>query len=142
MTPTVFNQGRGRVPTRSVDPESAWIRRVSVRTLAGGVFLAIVAFFGHKGEFALGLLMGSFLAVLNLHCLKILTGKVLRAGERDGRRLFWIGNAVRWLFLALSYWFFLRVSPFCLAGGMAGYLWFLAVLAWAGFRSAAAESKL
>ncbi len=110
-------------------------------TLAGGVFFAVVAFFGHKGEFSLGLFLGSSLAILNLYGLKILTGRVLRGGEREGRKLFWIGNAVRWFFLALAYWFFLLVSPFCLAGAMASYLWFLAVLTWAGFRSPSAESK-
>ncbi len=104
--------------------------------LAGGILAAIFGFV----YFGVGILAGSFLAILSLYSLKILTTKVIQAGPKN-LGLFYGLNLVRWFLFALFGYLLLKVSLFCLLGAAAGYAWFLGVLAWLGIQSAGPEQK-
>ena len=114
---------------------------VPAAAFLGGFFLSMVAAFTHRKDLAVGLGWGSLLNVFNFYSLNWLTEKVLNRGEAEGRKFFWLWNAVRWIFLAAACGWFLSVSPLCLAGAGASYFWFLSVLGFAGWRSASNTSR-
>jgi hypothetical protein len=110
--------------------------RVCLVTAGGGALVGLAAWAFGSGSFGLGFFLGSFLALFGLYSLKALTSKVLDAGAGRGLWLFHSMNAVRWILLAVVYFMLLRISVACLLGAVASYVWFLAVLAWFGIRSA------
>ena len=115
--------------------------QVSAGTLLGGLLFAGAAyFFGHP-YFASGLLLGALLALFNLLALHSMVGKVLKAGETRGLRNFWARHVIRWILFALICWGLIQISVFCLLGALAGYSWFLAVLAFVGWRNALHEKN-
>src|SRR5258708_1379942 len=101
----------------------------------GGLLVSLTAYHFHQRDLALGLGWGSVFNIFNFFSLKILTDKVLTRGEIEGRKFFWFWTPIRWVFLALSCWLFLSVSPVCLAGAGASYFWFLVILGFASWRS-------
>ncbi len=111
-----------------------WIAKVVLATLGGGVAASAAAFSLQRKELALGFLLGSFLTILNLYGLHVLTTKVLSRGDKK-QTVFWFWNLLRWLLFAALCWFLLRISIFCLLGAAGTYLWFLMVLGWVGWRS-------
>ena len=116
-----------------VNPMLLW---VPVLTLGGGVLAAIVAVHIGYRDFAFGLGFGSVFFCVYFFSLKILTEKVLRAGEEGGRKIFWFWNGGRWLALLLACVAFLKVSPQCLGGAFVSYFWFLFVFSLFSWRAA------
>ena len=133
MTPPGFYKGQKKNPASA--EKTDWIPWVPLGTLVSGLSGSWLAFhFGQK-DLSFGLGWGSLFNVLNFYSLKILTEKVLTRGEVEGRKFFWFLNMIRWMVMAFGCWWFLSVSPLCLAGAGAGYFWFLLILGWAGWRS-------
>ena len=108
---------------------------LSILAPAGSFFVSLLAYSFHQRDLAIGLGWGGVFNVFNFYSLKILTEKVLSRGEVEGQKFFWFWNLIRWIFLAVGCWWFLAVSPLCLAGAGASYFWFLVVLGLAGWRS-------
>jgi len=115
--------------------------RTAVLTFAGGILLALGALILGKKFLALGFFLGSLLAPLNLYGIQILTGKVLAAGEGRGKKVFWLWNTVRWVLLAAGLSGLLAISKDCLFGALGTYVWSLAALGWAGWKSAGSEKS-
>jgi hypothetical protein len=115
--------------------------RTAVLTFAGGILLAFAALLLGRKILALGFFLGGLLAPLNLYGIQKLTGKVLIAGEARGKKVFWLWNTVRWVFLAVALSGLLAVSKDCLLGALGTYVWSLAALGWAGWKSAGSEKS-
>jgi hypothetical protein len=137
-TPNLYKGKKSKTLFRGKTDGLQW---VPAAAFLGGVFLSMVAALTHRKDLAVGLGWGSLLNVFNFYSLKILTEKVLSRSETEGRKFFWLWNAVRWIFLAAACGLFLSVSPLCLAGAGASYFWFLSVLGFAGWRSASMASR-
>jgi len=134
-----YYQNRTAVPSHAAPAPPAnlrWIITVVALTLGGSVGGALTALAFGKKDLALGLFLGGILSTLNFYGLKRLTEKVLRLEEQKARAMFWLLTGSRWVLFALACWGLLKISPFCLLGAMASYLWFLLVLGWVGWRSA------
>jgi hypothetical protein len=104
------------------------------RWTLGGCALAfgLVYFIFHKTDLSLGLFAGGILSTLYLISLGWMSGKILASGFQKGGGQIWFWNLFRWLSLAFACWGLLQISTLCLLGALAGYIWFLAVLAWIG----------
>jgi len=124
-------------PSAALVPESTQRLIISIArgTVAGGSLAALISCFLGRKDVALGLFGGAVLSSLNLYGLKTAAQRVLKSAKH-GNGLFWFWNLIRWGIAASACWFFLQVSPACLLGAGAGYLWFLTVLGWAGWRDA------
>ena len=118
-------------------PESTQRLVISIAqgTVAGGTLAALISYFLGQKDLALGLFGGAVLSALNLYGLKTTAEKVLKSAN-NGKSFFWFWNLARWGLAAAACWFFLQVSPSCLLGAGASYLWFLTVLGWVGWRDA------
>lgn len=117
-------------------PLSALLWKACLGTLLGGFLLGIGAAISGNPHLALGFLLGALLSVLNFLFLNTLVVKVLSAGGVKGNKIFWSQQVLRWIAFALIVLVLVRVSFPCLLGALGSYLWFLALLAWLGWRSA------
>jgi hypothetical protein len=129
-----------RVVTTPVAPSPAPttlpFRRIFLVTASGGAFVAVVsAAFGQK-YFGLGALVGALLAGGGLFSLKASLRRVLSSTPVQGKRLFLAVQAFRWVLWVLALYLLLKISPFCLLGAVASYIWFLGVLSVYGLQSA------
>ena len=122
-------------------PSAAFLLRVSLGSLVGGLLFSLAAYLASFHDFSKGLFIGALLSPLHLLGLKSMVGRVLAAGEARGPGLFRIFHILRWLLFAFIIWVLLTLSVYCLLGALASYTWFLLVLAWAGLRDAASSSK-
>lgn len=127
---------RTREKTELAHEGRLWIKESSTVILLGGAAAAIVAFFVQKKGLALGLFLGSTLSIINFYSLHAVTGKILKAAH-DGKKIFWFWAILRWVIAGLVCWGLVLISPACLLGALAGYLWALAVLGWKSWRNAA-----
>ena len=134
-----YYQNRPANPSGSPSPipNLHWIALVAASTMGGSIVGAAIALVLGKKELSLGLFLGGILSTLNFYSLKRLTEKVLKLEEQKAKAMFWFLTAARWLLFVLACWGLLKISPFCLLGAVAGYLWFLLVLGWVGWRSVA-----
>ena len=122
-------------------PWTAFLLRVCLGSLGGGLLFAAVAYgLGYK-DFSKGLFLGALLSPLHLLGLKSMTGRILNAGQAQGPGLFRIYHLLRWFLFAFVIWALLTISVFCLLGALVSYTWFLLVLAWVGIKSAMPENK-
>jgi hypothetical protein len=114
----------------------AFLFRISLGSLAGGLLFSLAAYLAGFHDFSKGLFIGALLSPLHLLGLKSMVGRVLAAGQVRGPGLFRIFHILRWLLFAFVVWGLLTISVYCLLGALASYTWFLLVLAWAGLRDA------
>jgi hypothetical protein len=119
-----------------MDPSRSWIYQTALGALGGGLLLAALFYYSGFPEWALGFFLGAFLAPLNFFALTRMTTRVLAAGEGKGRSVFWRQQLLRWFFFGIVSWLLIRISVFCLLGALGSYLWFLAVLAFVGLKTA------
>ncbi|GEM_PF-2345840 len=137
MTSPALHRNREKTPAK-LDENGHWLKTTAVLVLAGGLMGAAVAFFIQKKGLALGFFLGSLLSILYFSSLHVLTGKILKAGNRGGK-VFWFWTLLRWAAAGLVCWGLVLISPSCLLGALGGYLWALAVLGWQGWRAAASD---
>lgn len=126
---------------KSGGPSPAFLLRVCLGSLGGGLLFAAAAYAGGYNDFSKGLFLGSLLSPLHLLGLRSMTNRILNAGQARGPGLFRIYHILRWLLFALVGWVLLTISVFCLLGALVSYTWLLLVLAWAGIKGATPENK-
>jgi hypothetical protein len=122
---------------RPVPRPSMPLIRVSQWTLGGSAVLGLLSWVFGQWYFGWGMFLGGLLALFSLYSLKALTTKVISFNGPRGSLLFRGVYVVRLFLMAVVCYLLLRFSVSCLLGALAGYLWFLAVLAWQGVKSAA-----
>jgi hypothetical protein len=126
---------------KSRGPSPAFLLRVCLGSLAGGLLFAAAAYAEGYNDFSKGLFLGSLLSPLHLLGLQSMTNRILNAGQVRGPGLFRIYHVLRWLLFAFVVWALLTISVFCLLGALVSYTWFLLILAWAGIKGAMPENK-
>lgn len=100
-------------------------------TLAGSLFLAVLAFLVRKPDLALGAVVGGPFSILNYLGLRGLSATLLKTGAPSP---FWTWRPVRYAITAVIVLLLVRVSVLCLLGALAIHLWSLGVLVWTGIK--------
>jgi hypothetical protein len=113
---------------------TAFLLRVCLVSLGGGLLFAVAAYGTGYNDFSKGLFLGALLSPLHFLALKSMTSRILDAGQVRGPGLFRIYHLLRWLIFAFVIWALLSISVFCLLGALVNYTWFLLALAWAGMK--------
>jgi len=123
-------------PAASEIPAKPLMVQVCLGTLAGGGLMAVLARLLGFHMLSWGLLLGAFLAPLNLLTLSSMARRFLQADVNKRNIVLWTSNLIRWGSIALAVWVLIQISVYCLLGALLSYTWYLMVLAWAGRMSA------